>query len=122
MCYKWEEEYLLQRAEEVRKAIEKDAERAKPKPAAPATPALEPSVRTTSGSGLTAKGSKKPRSGGALFGTDPGSRGWVCPQFSSVRQLAGHRAMRRLARAVHAQHAARRPRRAAAYDPPERPR
>jgi len=25
MCYKWEEEYLLQRAEEARKAIEKDA-------------------------------------------------------------------------------------------------
>jgi hypothetical protein len=45
MCYKWEEEYLLQRAEEARKQIEKDAERARPKPAAPATPALEPRVR-----------------------------------------------------------------------------
>jgi hypothetical protein len=45
MCYKWEEEYLLQRAEEARKAIEKDAGRVKPKPAAPATPAPAPVVR-----------------------------------------------------------------------------
>jgi hypothetical protein len=45
MCYEYEWEYLRQRAEEARKAIEKDAERSKPKPAAPATPAPEPSVR-----------------------------------------------------------------------------
>jgi hypothetical protein len=45
MCYEWEEEMLRQRIDEARKAAQKDAERAKPKPAAPATPAPEPAVK-----------------------------------------------------------------------------
>jgi hypothetical protein len=45
MCYEWEQEYPRQRAEEARKATEKDAERTKPGPAAPATPAPAPVVK-----------------------------------------------------------------------------
>lgn len=36
MCYEYEWEYMLQRAEDARKALEKAAQEQKPKPAAPA--------------------------------------------------------------------------------------